>query len=365
MPPRSAPPLAPLLTLLAAALVAVGLVAGAGVGPDARAQEEPAARIWLPLVLRNAEGELPAVPTADVTPGPSPTASATPEPSATPTATTDPRRADYPRGPGTIVLQVGRSETEQPGEAWEEMNGTPYFTLYGDGRLIAYQLLFGTETALYGTRLSEAEIQAILVPLYYDAQIFGLRPSYEHPDFSRYAAHLYLRFGEEEDAETRVALYGYTRWLRDPLPDLEDAARVRIVADTIDALEAHTAGLSEPYAPEAWTIIAHEIYGSGQAPRWPLSLDVKAISDRAPLRPGEGHPHGPPGHDAADAATGAEVSALTTEDARRDYPGFNPAARYTVRGSSNYVVVGARAEVPGGTKFLPDRVYDRWYRRDR
>ena len=40
------------------------------------------------------------------------------------------------------------------------------------------------------------------------------------------------------------------------------------------------------------------------------------------------------------SAEGAEVWAQTSVDARRDYPGFNLAARYKVRGSANYVVVG-------------------------
>jgi len=75
-----------------------------------------------------------------------------------------------------------------------------------------------------------------------------------------------------------------------------------------------------------------------------------------------GDPHGPPGHREVDAAVGAEARAVTVADAKRDYPGFNVAARYRV--GSRYFVVGARPEVPGGTLCLPRRLHEQWYRRD-
>jgi len=360
------------LAVVAAIALTAACPLGSAPRAPARAQSPgPVAdRLYLALVLRDGPGPggFAPPPTAAVTPGPSPTASATPEPSATPTATPTPaptidaRRVVYPTEPGTIVLQVGQSETEQDGPAWEEMNGTPYLTVYGDGRVLASPRLHAAVDVLHEVRVDDARIQSWLVPITYDVQLFTLAERYDHPDSDHFAAHVYVRYGPDEGQSKRVSIGGLRRWLDDPLPDVPDAARVRLLAERLVALGAFTTGLDAPYAPEQYTVIAHEINGTGTAPRWPLGLDVLAISNAAPLRPSDGNPHGPPGHRVVDATVGAEVRATTVADARRDFPGFNFAARYRV--GSRYVVVGARPEVPGGSLFLPRRLHEQWYRRD-
>lgn len=360
----------------AAAGIALAAVAATAAAGDARtpAAAQPAGpivgRVHLALVLRDGPGPGGFVPppTSAATPGPSPTASATPEPTATATATrtpaptADPRRVAYPTDPATIVLQVGQSETEQDGPAWEEMNGTPYLTVYGDGRVLAARRLHAAVEALHEARVDDARIQSWLVPITYDVQLFTLAERYDHPDSDHFAAHVYVRYGPDEEQRKRVSVGGLRRWLEDPLPDVPEAGRIRLLAERLVALGDFTTDLDDPYAPEAYTVIAHEINGTGTAPRWPLTLDVLAISNAAPLRPSGGNPHGPPGHRVVDAALGAEVRATTVADARRDFPGFNFAARYRV--GTRYVVVGARPEVPGGSLFLPQRLHEQWYRRD-
>lgn len=347
------------------ALAAAIVLRAAAEGP-ARAQPPGsiADRLYLALVMRDGPGPggFAPPPTSAATPGPSPTASATATATATPAPTADTRRVVYPAEPGTIVLQVGQSDTEQDGPAWEEMNGTPYLTVYGDGRVLAARRLHAAIETLHEARVDDARIQSWLVPITYDVQLFTLAERYDHPETDHFAAHVYVRYGPDEAQAKRVSVGGLRRWLDDPLPDVPDAARVRLLAERLVALGEYTAGLDAPYAPEQFTIIAHEVNGTGAAPRWPLGLDVLAISNAAPLRPSDGNPHGPPGHLVVDAAVGAEARTTTVADARRDFPGFNFAARYRV--GSRYVVVGARPEVPGGSLFLPRRLHEQWYRRD-
>jgi len=353
---RAAP--ACVCAVVAAALVATAI--GARPSGHARAQVpgDVVSRAYLALVMLRGPGAegFPAAVTVTATPGPS----ATPEP--TPLPTRDTRRVSYPTDPAVIVLQVGQSETEQDGPAWEELNGTPYLTVYGDGRVIAARRLHAAVEVLYEARVDDAQLQAWLVPITYDVQLFTLGERYDHPDTDHFAGHVYVRFGPDDAQFKRVSIGGLRRWLQDPLPAVPDAERVRLLAARLVALEDFTAALDAPYAPEQHTVIAHEINGTGAAPNWPLALDIAAISNSAPLRPVEGHPHGPPGHLVVDGALGAEARRVTVADAKRDFPGFNFAARYRVGG--RYYVVGARPEVPGGSLFLPRRLHEQWYRRD-
>jgi hypothetical protein len=368
--PSASPKRARALFLLAAAAVVMAIPWRAeGPRPPAAtralAQMDEAVLIHLPVAGKNLLRPWSRpVPLPSATPTP---LSEIPPPEFTPEPTRDTRRAAWPRDADTIVLQLGRSETSQPGEAWEEMNGTPYLTLYGDGRLIASRYLFGFDQTLYETRLDEEQMQTLLVPLHFDIDVFRLRSLYSHPRNSQFVGHLFLRFGQGESEFKQVRVTGMTRWRREDLPPdgVEDGERIKQLVDWMYALEDDlTVALDEPFAVERYTIIAHEVLPSGNAPAWPLALDIKAISDSAPLRTAEGNVHGPPGHRFVDGEQGDPIREATARDAKANHPGQNFAAAYTTRGTSNHVVVGARSEVPGGTLFLPDRVYDRWYRED-
>ena len=353
--------------LLAGVTLGRGSTTG-GVHPTASAQSgtsEDTVQTYLPMLGKNLLrpwSRPKALPSA--TPMPT-TDLPTPEVTAEPTR--DTRRAAWPRDAATIVLQLGRSETSQPGEAWEEMNGTPYLTLYGDGRLIAGRYLLGFDQSLYETQLDEAQMNALLVPLHFDVDVFTLRSLNSHPRNSQFVGHLYMRFGSGDLDFKRTRVTGIIRWQRDDAPPegVPDAERVKALVDWMFGLEESlTEALESPYEVERYTIIAHEVLPSGSAPAWPLGLDVKAISDSAPLRTADGHVHGPPGHRFVDAAEGAPVREATVREAKAHHPGQNSAAAYTTRGTRNHVVVGARPEVPGGSLFLPERVHDRWYRDD-
>ncbi len=270
----------------------------------------------------------------------------------------------HPTDPATIILQIGWSDTEQPGACWAEMDGTPFFTVYGDGRLIAGQRLFDWEHSLFEGRIDEDQLQEWLRTLTYDLRFFTLDERYEHPDQLSFAVHTYVRFGTGPRDYHRVSVAGLPRWLVDPLPSVDDAQRVRELALYVKSLERFaTTVLNRPYEPTEYTVLSHEIRGILAAPPvWRHSLDIVAISDRAPLRPEAGNVHGPPGHQRIDAGLGAELQAIVAADARRYWPGLNLAAEYVAR--NRRFVVGVRPEVPGNSPFLPDRLRDTWYRVD-
>lgn len=357
----------------AGAALAVGVLVLMGLSGAPPAASSPLAAdvrsfARLPWAIRGPSAPYRSAPTSAVQPtlGPTrtplPTFTALP-PTATATATADPRRAAYPTDAAQIVLQIGRTDAEDQGIAWEEMSGTPYLTVYGDGRVIAFRRLFSYDQTLYETRVDDAQIQRWLVPLHYDVKIFDLEARYNHPDESRFAAHLFMTFGTGEKDWKRVSIGGLNHWVEGDLPPDPAAARIRALASLILGLEPFTKVLDEPYAAGEFTIISHEIAGTG-APTWPLRLNVKKISDAAPLRTGEGYVHGPPGHLIATAATAQPVRDLTVKDARERFPAHAFVATYKTSGSANLFAVGARPEVPGGSRWIPERTYDKWYRKD-
>lgn len=353
------------LGLAAGAVVAAALaaaLAGAPRGAAAPRADEGRSFARLPWAGRGAAGPYRSLPTAAVSPTTGPSATAGP-PTATPTPTPDPRRVDAPTAAGEIVLQIGRTDAEDQGIAWDEMSGTPYLTVYGDGHVIAFRRLFSYDQTLYETRVDTATVQAWLVPLVHDIDVGTLPARTNHPVESRFAAHLYVRHGPAAGDWTRVSVGGLMYWLEGELPDLPDAARIRRLAAFVAGLEPFTRALDAPYAPTEYTIISHEMAGT-VAPNWPLRLNVKKISDAAPIRTGEGYIHGPPGHLVANAATAQPVRDLTVRDARERFPAHAFVATYRTAGSPNLFAVGARPEVPGGSRWLPERTYDRWYRKD-
>ncbi len=332
---------------------------------------------FLPALLRDMGLPFPPVralpsftPSPSHTPGPSPTRppSRTPTASITPGPSPTPTRPGgvvaHPTDPATIILQIGWSDTGQPGAAWEEMNGTPFLSLYGDGRLIAGHRLFDWEHSLFEGRVEEDQIQEWLRTLTYDLRFFTLEERYEHPDQLGFAVHVYVRFGSAPRDFRRVSLTGFPRWLVDPLPAIADAERVRELASLVKSLESFTSGsLNAVYEPAEYTVLSHETRGLlATAPTWNHPLDIVAISDRAPLRPEGGNVHGPPGHQRVDAALGTELQTIVASDARRYWPALNLAAEYAAR--RRRFVVGVRPEVPGGSPFLPDPLRETWYRVD-
>ncbi len=324
---------------------------------------------FVPIGLVRLSGPFPP---ARALPSRTPTITATPLPTLTPTITPTPGPSptptkpivSYPDDPETIVLQVGWSDTDQPGLTWEEMNGTPYFTLYGDGRLIAGDRLFDWRQELRLGNATEAQIQDWLYNLTYEIEFFTLDDEYVHPDYSKFAIHTFVRYGKGARDYHRTTIRGFTRWLRDPLPAGPDVDRVRQTAEFVKRLEEHASQeLEEAYYPDRYTVLSMEVNPYLPAPpAWEHSLDIVAVSDSAPLRWGDDYVHGPPGHLIVGSEMGLELSDAVSVDAKRDWPGLNLAAEYAL--GVRRFVVGIRKEVPGGSDFLPPTLHEEWYRDD-
>ncbi len=329
---------------------------------------------FIPLAMSGFSAPFPTLPTA---PAPSPTRPPpTVPPTATPTATRTitpgpsptPTQAggpvEHPTDPDTIILQLGWSDTDQQGAAWEEMNGTPFFTVYGDGHAVGGTALFDWRQQLFEGSASEDEIQAWLRPLTYQAQFYTLKYRYDAPGLRTFAVHLYVRYGDGKEDYHRVSLGGFTRWLSTSVEPGSEEERVQMVAQLAKDMERFARErLRTPFEPAEYTVLAHEVNRIlPAAPAWSYGLDIAAISDRAPLDPEGGNVHGPPGHERVGADVGRAVQAIVVPDAQRDFPGYNGATEYSYRGRR--FVVGARQEVPGGSPFLPDSLRRVYYRAD-
>lgn len=325
--------------------------------------------LYVPLNVSRFEGPYPTAralpsytPTRTQTPLPTLTPSITPTPGPSPTPTLPP--VGHPDDPETIILQVGWSDTNQPGHTWEEMNGTPFFTLYGDGRLIGGHVLFNWRQRLYEGRVDEAQIQDWLRRLTYGIGFFRLEAEYEHPDYTKLDAHVYVRYGPGGADYGRVSIGGFTEWLSDEVPYQPDVEAVKQLAEFVKELETFSdANLVSEHYPEHYTVLSMEVNRYlPSPPEWENELDIIAISDSAPRRRGGGYVHGPPGHLVVDSEQGLELWDYVTNDARRDWPGLNQAAEYLAGGRR--FVVGVRQEVPGESPFLPAALREEWYRKD-
>ncbi len=158
------------------------------------------ADVFMPLLMNGRERPLPAPPTAEPTATRVPTATLDPSvptntsraptrtprptntplptdtPGPSPTATLSGGQVDHPTGSEAIVLQIGwRDEfSGYFSDVWEEMNGTPWITVYGDGRVIASKGLPNREQDLLVGQMDEYTVQRWLRALAYDAQFFSL-----------------------------------------------------------------------------------------------------------------------------------------------------------------------------------------------
>jgi hypothetical protein len=243
------------------------------------------------------------------------------------------------------------------------MEGTPWLTLYGDGRLIAGHAVLDRAQPLYDGRLSEQELRSWMNDLAYRVTFFSLAASYDHPDTTKPSLHVYANISA---GSWRVTLRGWQEWASGNTPSIPgagDAARlVRFVQD-LEKVVSQRQG--PPYSPEKWTILAQDLRPPlvPDSPVWPLSgLDVAAIADSAPLAKPS------PvdrlvGHLFVDAVTGGQVGAVVQPVADRNFLFDYRAAEFRTSGRS--IAVGARQEVPGGSRFLPPGIRDGWYRVDR
>ncbi len=357
------------IATIAALATATAPVAGQGAYTD----------LYMPLAMSGSEmlsgqGEPPFVPTlvpptVTSTSTPLPTATNTLPPTDGPTATEGPlptptlpgAPVTYPTDPDTIVMQIGWTATDQIGEVWEEMNGTPWFTLYGDGRLIAGHTLFDRKQELFDGQVDDYRIQLWLRHLTYDVGFFTLKRVYAHPRSTKPILHFYVN---TRGGYRRVSLQGFRRWETHEAPDEPDRANVVMLAQFARSLEEYVADrLENPYSPTWYTILAQKVNPKmlDTAPRWQGKVNVAAIAAAAPTA-ASNYVDKVVGHKFVKADLGKEVQDYVVPFADEMFPFSNRAGYFSAGGRHHSV--GARQEVPGGSQFLPDQDRSFWYRSD-
>jgi hypothetical protein len=397
---KSRPGLFLALVTIVLSAVAVATVGGRDVG-IARADGPP---IFMPVSVRHFDGPFaPAetagpgaptaaattVPTARPTEGPTdvPADTPTPPPTATdgptPTPTLAGTAIEYNADPKQIVLQVGVTDTDEVSAVWEEMNGTPWFTVYGDGRVIAGKVLdprANLDQELFEGRVSEYTLQVWLRALVNDIGFYGLKDDYQHSRGSKPEVHFWLQTAQYPSGK-RVSLRGYLMMERRGTEEFGAAAdRIAALVRFGRALEAAAQGggdanLGDPFQPVCYTILAqkHNVEYVQGAPRWEGKVNVGAVAMAAPTA-ASNYVDRVVGHYFADGTVGREMQSLIVPVARQWFPLYRRAAEFTVSGRPHGV--GARQEVPGGSWFLPQmpnpggwaggvdirRTY--WYRHD-
>jgi hypothetical protein len=298
------------------------------------------------------------------TPRPTNTPLPTDTPGPSPTPTLGGEDIPHSSDPYAIVLQLGWTDmfSGQFTDVWEQMNGTPWVTVYGDGRIIASKGLPNREQDLLVGHVDEYYLQLWLRTLAYDVSFFDLpQDSYVHP--SNPKGHLRV-FAEVDAGYKRLDIAGMSSFERRPPPEGPNMPILRLqgVISFARTLERWVNdNLSEPYAAEGYTLIAQEEKyqkPSFPLPRWTHKLNIKTIADREPTPKGNS-PDKPPGHETLDKATGEEVRAIIIPEADKVWISENRAAMFAY-GGRNYVV-GARQEVPGGSQFLPDDFRAKWH----
>jgi hypothetical protein len=326
-------------------------------------QPTPAYWAYMPQMLRGfarpfptpADGGDVATPTATET------ATRVPRPTRTPTPT--PESIEYPTDDGAIILQIGWTYTEAVGQVWQEMEGTPWLTLYGDGRLIAGHELLDRAQPLYDGRLADHDVKRWMNDLAYRVTFFSLNEAYDHPESTKPSLHVYARVTA---GSWRVTLRGWDEWTSGSTPSIPGGGDAARLVRYVQGLEDEASTLPPaPYVAESTTVLAQQLRPSlvPGSPPWPVAgVDVAAIADSAPLAKPS------PidrlvGHLFVDEASGAAVRAAVLPVAERNFPFEYRAAEFLASGRP--IAVGARQEVPGGSLFLPPNIREGWYRADR
>jgi len=350
------------------------------------ANPEPAAAagsdIYLPICMRSFAGPFPDPPTvAPATQEPdtaTPTEAVGPTEPPSPTPLPSPTPSPTPLGPpiahaedDTIILQIGRTSTGGPGAVWEEMNGTPWFTLYGDGRVIAGRKMNDVTKPLFEGHVDEETIQGWLGELVYGVGFLELQEDYVHGFEAKPEVHIYL---DTEADKHRVSLRGFPYFERRGAPDYpEDEASLKRLTSFVRTLEASLQAelgdvVAQPFEPECFTVLAQDNRHSPilpDPPKWEHSLSIMPIARAAPTA-ASNYVDRVVGHKFVDGELGASVQAYIVPIAEYWFPLENRAAEFVV--GARHHTAGARKEVPGGSLFLPNNVNDGrgwfWYRRD-
>jgi hypothetical protein len=270
----------------------------------------------------------------------------------------------YPEGQ-TVVLQIGITETDQPGGVWEEMHGTPWFTLYGDGTVIASTVLPDPAQTLYVGHVDDEQIQVWLRELVYGSLIYSMPSDGQelvHPgSLGKPVLGIYINTTGGRDK--LVEIPGFMHWDRRPPtqhPYLSSV--VRMVGFARHLEEWGRANLTEPYRPEEYTLIVQHQNPNllPEAPPWP-SIALRALAEAAPTAASNYVDH-VPAHKFVGAVFGRELLAIVLPEAESTWGIYNRAAEFDEGG--RHYAVGIRQEIPGDSLFLPGVKRTNWYRRD-
>jgi hypothetical protein len=339
---------------------------------SARAQTPADHPVYLPGALKAASfphvRSVTATATDLATPvptstGPTPTRTPPPTDTPTPRPTTIGGHVGHAEGQ-EIVLQVGFTDTDEAGEVWEEMNGTPWFTLYGDGRVIAQHELGDLEKKLYEGQVDEDMIQAWLQEMVYGAHI------YEIPDDANLyhpagigKPILYVYVATTGGGGARMTIPGYRDWERHPVTDHPYNDPIQRALTMVEDMQTWAKEqATAPYESDSYTLIVQWAHPERlpNAPSWD-GPPVRHIAEAAPTAQSNYVDH-VPGHKFVSGDDGRELEALVRPAWLQSWGIYNLAAEFTI-GGRNYDI-GLRQEVPGGSPFLSDVRRRDWYRRD-
>jgi hypothetical protein len=124
-----------------------------------------------------------------------------------------------------------------------------------------------------------------------------------------------------------------------------------------------------PFAPDCYTVLAQQMYGfedlASQFDSWEHELNVRAIAEAAPTA-ASNYVGKVVGHRFVEGNLGLQIRDAVRPQWEFWFGAENMAAPYSIGGRP--YAVGARQEVPGGSRFLPNEGFDTrgsfWYRRD-
>jgi hypothetical protein len=340
--------------------------------PAAAQSESP---IYLPASLKRAGFPRVSPPTtvapsntpfstvAPTSTGPTPTR--TPENTITPTPrpTTGGGHVGHPDG-SEIIFQIGYTESDEISETWEEMNGTPYFTLYGDGRVIIQQAIPDAEKDLFEGRVDEETVQTWLQEMVYGVRIYNIADDADlgHPgSLGKPVLHVYVN--TTGGGGKRMRIPGFIHWRQREVREHPFNASIQRLMGLMRELDtwAETEA-TVPFEPESYTLIVQWAWPEllTTAPPWE-GPSVRHIAFAAPTAQSNYENH-VPGHKTLDSEQGPEYEALVRPEWERSWVIYNVAAEFKL--GSEYFDIGVRREVPGGSMFLPDVTRRDWYRRD-
>lgn len=211
----------------------------------------------------------------------------------------------HPTGPGEIVLRLDEAGGFTPPE-WQAAR-VPYFTLYGDGRVVFIQTTaqmpersdnvfvgFPLRTAV----LSEAQVQELLAYALREGGLAVARENYDNPMVADVPSSIFTVNAENDSKTVTVMALGMEN---QPGPDTAILKQLASLGELLRDFDKGGAASSQPYEATAYRAVILEQQGGVQGVQvreWPwtdiapadfaLPKDVNALAQGTKtLTPGE------------------------------------------------------------------------------